>query len=65
MGTPGAARNGRVADVRHLLARGADPTVRDAVRNRTALDWCRPEHRSLDSPGHERVQAILEAVTAP
>jgi len=40
------------------------------VHNRTALDWCRPEHRDpehrdLDSLGHEQVQAILEAVTAP
>jgi hypothetical protein len=34
------------------------------VHHRTALDWCRPDHRYLDSPGHEQVQAILEAVTA-
>lgn len=60
-----AARNGRVASVRRLLAHGADPNVRDAVYNRTALDWCRPGHRDLDSPGHEQVRAILEAVTAP
>ncbi len=64
-----AVRNGRVASVRRLLARGADPNVRDAMHNRTALDWCHPEHRdpehrSLDSPEHEQVQAILEAVTA-
>jgi ankyrin repeat protein len=55
-----AARNGRVAGVRHLLARGADPGIRDPLHHRTALDWCRPEHRYLDGPDHEQVQAILE-----
>jgi ankyrin repeat protein len=55
-----AARNGRAASVRHLLARGVDPYVRDPVHHRTALDWCRPEHRYLDGPGHEQVQASLE-----
>jgi ankyrin repeat protein len=59
-----AAQNGRDASVRHLLAHGADPNIRDPVHRRTALDWCRLEHRYLDGPGHEQVQAILDGAMA-
>lgn len=59
-----AAQNGRAASVRHLLARGADPTVRDPQHHRTPLEWCRPEYRYLDDPGHAEVEAILRPLTA-
>ena len=36
-----AAGDGDVALVRHLLARGADPSIRDARFNSTPLDWAR------------------------
>ena len=54
-----AAQNGRPASVRRLLTHGADPTLRDE-QGRTALDLCRPEHRYLDGPGHDEVEAILK-----
>jgi len=54
-----AAEHGRVASVRHLLEHGADPNRRDPVHNRTPLEWCRPEHRYLDGPGHDEIRAIL------
>lgn len=59
-----AAEHGRQASVRHLLARGADPNVRDSVHHRTALDWCQPERRYQDSPQHGEVDTILRAVTS-
>jgi ankyrin repeat protein len=55
-----AAQNGRVLSVKHLLALGADPNVRDG-KDRTALEYCRPEHRYLDSPAHDQVEAILRS----
>ena len=58
-----AAQNGRPASVRRLLAHGADPNVRDE-QGRTALDLCRPQHRYLDSPGHDEVEAILKPLVA-
>lgn len=57
-----AAANGRVAGVRHLLGRGADPQQRDTAQNRTALDWCRHNHAG-DSPQHAQIEAILEPLT--
>jgi ankyrin repeat protein len=60
-----AARDGRVASVEHLLARGADPNVRDPQHQRTALDWCRHGRDHVaDRSAHDRVEAILRAVTA-
>lgn len=59
-----AAEHGRPASVRHLLARGADPNVRDSQHGRTALEWCQPEHRYLDGPQYDEVDAILRPVTA-
>lgn len=58
-----AATNGRVASVRHLLSRGADPNQRDTTENRTALDWCRHNHTG-DSPRHAQIEAILGPLTA-
>lgn len=58
-----AAQNGRVHSVRHLLARGADPTLTDDD-GLTALELCGPEHRYLPSPGHDEVAAILGLLTA-
>ncbi len=45
-----AAQNGRVHSVRHLLARGADPTLTDDD-GLTALELCGPDHRYLPGPG--------------
>lgn len=58
-----AAEHGRPDSVRHLLARGADPNVRDSTYHRTALDWCQPEYRYLDHPGHDEVDALLRPIT--
>lgn len=55
-----AAVNGRVASVRHLIARGADPNHRDPVEHRTALAWCRLHNTS---PDHAQVEAILVPIT--
>ncbi|HVQ95552.1 MAG TPA: ankyrin repeat domain-containing protein [Mycobacteriales bacterium] len=56
-----AAMNGRVASVRHLIARGADPDHRDPVAHRTALDWCRRNPGA--GPESAQVEAILGPVT--
>jgi ankyrin repeat protein len=58
-----AAQNARAASVRHLLARDADPNLRDPEHHRTALEWC--QHRDLDGPDHGEVEAILRRVTSP
>jgi uncharacterized protein len=57
-----AAQNGRPASVRRLLAHGADPDLRDAAHGRRALEWCTPEHRYLDGPGHAEVEEILRPI---
>ena len=57
-----AAQNGRPASVRRLLERGADPNLRDK-EGLTALDWCQPDRRYLDGPGHPEVEAILRPLT--
>ena len=54
-----AAGNGRAASVRRLLARGADPNLRDPRHHRTPLEECQP----ADSPGHHEVEAILRPLT--
>lgn len=59
-----AAEHGRAASVRHLLARGADPSIRDSRHNRTALEWCQRELRYLDSPSHDEVDKILRPITS-
>ncbi|HEX2902486.1 MAG TPA: ankyrin repeat domain-containing protein [Jatrophihabitans sp.] len=57
-----AAQRGRAQSVRHLLARGADPRHRDAVKDRTALYWCRREAKHIRFPsGHAEVDAMLSA----
>lgn len=56
-----AAQNGRPASVRRLLFHGADPNVRDAERQRTALDWCREQSTQIgESSAHDQVEAILD-----
>jgi ankyrin repeat protein len=57
-----AANHGRPASVRRLLDHGADPNLRDRD-GLTALDLCQPEHRYLDNPGHDEVDAILRPIT--
>lgn len=57
-----AANHGRPDSVRHLLARGADPTVTDE-EGHTALDTCSPAHRYMNHPGHDEVAAILAPLT--
>lgn len=54
-----AAGRGRVASVRHLLARGADPGWRDPTNNRTALDWC--HQQPPDSQERDQIEALLTA----
>ncbi len=54
-----AAGNGRAASVRRLLARGADPNLRDPRHHRTPLEECQP----AGSPGHHEVEAILRPLT--
>jgi ankyrin repeat protein len=59
-----AAGSGRAASVGHLLARGADPNVRDMRHGRTALEWCRVARSGVaDQRGHDRVEALLAPVT--
>lgn len=59
-----AAWGGRTDSVRHLLARGADPALRDTTFHSTALGWCRNEHENRgDSPGHTLVEGILAPVS--
>lgn len=55
-----AAHNGRIASVEYLLARGADPNVRDPEHKRTALEWCLAGRDSVADPSsHARVETIL------
>lgn len=55
-----AAYYGRPATVSHLLARGADPALRDRRYDSTPLGWARHQHEEVgDSPGHDQVEAIL------
>jgi ankyrin repeat protein len=55
-----AACNGRVASVRHLLERGADPNARDPERGWTALEWCREGRRGVaDRRFHDQVEVLL------
>jgi uncharacterized protein len=54
-----AAGNGRAASVRRLLARGADPNLRDPRHQTTPLEECQQE----ESPGHREAAAILRPRT--
>jgi uncharacterized protein len=58
-----AARNGRPASARRLLAQGADPNLEDPEQHRTPLEWCQPANRYLSNPGHDEVDAILRPLT--
>jgi ankyrin repeat protein len=59
-----AAANGRPASVGHLLARGADPNLKDE-NGHTPLDLCRlARDAHEDRTRHQQVEAILTARTA-
>ncbi len=59
-----AAFCGHSDSVRHLLARGADPTRRDARFDGTPLGWCRHQHEHAGpGQGYEEVAQILAPVT--
>ncbi len=59
-----AAFCGRADIVRHLLARGADPTRRDARFHTTPLGWCRHQQQQTGSgQGYEEVAQILAPIT--
>jgi len=61
-----AAWGGRAGSVRHLFARGADPTLRDPSFHSTPLGWCEHEHENRgESPGHDEVEAVLGSLTGP
>jgi hypothetical protein len=57
-----AAEHGRPRSVRHLLARSADPALKDEHR-RTALDFTGPDLAYMRSPAHDEVAAILAPLT--
>jgi len=59
-----AAYSGRAESVRHLLARGADPTRRDTRFDSTPLSWCR-HRRDETGPGHghDDVEQLLAPLT--
>lgn len=59
-----AARNGRPASVRRLLAHGADPNLRDR-QSRTPLALCREASGVEASAGHHEVEAALARLTNP
>ncbi len=56
-----AAAGGKRESVRLLLARGADPNLRDD-QGKTALDLAR-DHDHVDPSPHEQIQRLLEPVT--
>ncbi|MFI7585963.1 ankyrin repeat domain-containing protein [Spongisporangium articulatum] len=59
-----AAREGRPDAVRHLLARGADPTLRDD-EGRDSLALCRQGRAEYEDPSaHDEVERLLLAALA-
>jgi hypothetical protein len=58
-----AAANARPASVSRLLARGADPNLRDE-RGRTPLTLCREGRAGDDRPVRDEVEAILTPLTS-
>ena len=61
----GAAASGRPESVRRLLAHGADPNLRDAERNLTALDLCRAHRSGASKPAaYDEVEVILEPLAS-
>lgn len=57
-----AAEHGRPRSVRHLLARSADPALKDE-HGRTALDFTGSDLAYMRSPAHDEVAAILAPLT--
>ena len=61
-----AAYSGQVDAVRHLLARGADPSLHDSRFGATPLGWCQHRHSEVGpSNAHEAIEQILGPVTPP
>ena len=59
-----AAYSGQVDAVRHLLARGADPALRDTRFGATPLGWCEHRHGEVGhSDAHEAIERVLGPVT--
>ncbi|MCL2583263.1 MAG: DUF5990 family protein [Streptosporangiales bacterium] len=59
-----AARNGRPASIRRLLAHGADPDLRDPLDHRTPLEWCQqPGNGDSGSAARDEAEAILRPLT--
>lgn len=59
-----AAYSGRADSVRHLLARGADPGLRDTRFGATPLGWCRHRRHEIGpGHGHEEVEQLLAPIT--
>lgn len=57
-----AARNGRPASVRHLLALGSDPLLVDPTSGKSPLDECRQGRLLVqNTTAHEEVEAILRS----
>lgn len=60
-----AAYCGRADSVRHLLANGADPTLRDARFGGTALGWCRHQRKETGpGRGHYEFEQLLATITS-
>ena len=57
-----AAARGRTGSVAHLLARGADPSLRDE-HGRSALMLCRDAKQHSTTAGHDAVARLLEHFT--
>ncbi len=59
-----AAFTGRADSVRHLLARGADPSRRDTRFGSTPLGWCRHQQEQTGPDhGHDEAEQILAPIT--
>jgi len=60
-----AAYCGRADSVRHLLANGADPRLRDARFGGTPLGWCRHQREETGAGGgHYEVEQLLATITS-
>jgi len=59
-----AAYCGRADSVRHLLAHGADPTLRDARFGSTPLGWCRHQREETGpGHGHDEIEQLLAPIS--
>lgn len=59
-----AAYSGRADSVSHLLAHGADPTLRDVRFGGIPLGWCRHQRQETGpGGGHDNVEQLLAPLT--